>query len=152
MTREATNAVPSIIGHEMVVQGDFNSGGELHVEGTIEGDIKVKSLIVGKDAVIRGEIVADTVRVCGTVTGCIRAREVTLAASANMQGDIHHDVISIEAGAGLDGHCRRREAAKAGASPTGTGEPVRLATKPTGEPSAPALGPRPVAVAAGGTP
>ncbi len=129
---EAANAVPSIIGPEMVIQGNFRSGGELHVEGTIEGDINVRSLIVGKDAVLKGAIVADKVKVCGEVTGSIRAGDVMLAATARVTGDVHHDILSIEPGASLDGLCKRRDPAKADAKPTPLAkpnEPLRLTAK-----------------------
>ena len=104
--------VPTIVDAEMMVKGNFTSSGELHVAGKVDGDVEVKTLTVGKDAVIRGTVTAEQVRVCGEVIGCIRAREVTLAATARVVGDVHHDVLSIEAGALLEGHCRRREAAK----------------------------------------
>src|SRR5437899_12797790 len=110
--RDDAGIVPTIVGSEMTVRGDFKSDGELHVAGKIEGDIEVKTLTVGKDAVIRGAITAEQVRICGDITGCIRAREVTLTATARVLGDVHHDVLSIEAGALLDGHCRRRETSK----------------------------------------
>lgn len=154
---DGVNSVPSIIGAEMVIHGDFKSGGELHVDGTIQGDISVKMLTIGKDAVIRGEISAEQVRVCGSVTGCIRAREVILLSTARVSGDVHHDVLSIETGALLEGHCRRREASKIEAvrdpdpvSTTGS-EPLRLAPKPA-EPTTPvavAARPQPMAKAAG---
>jgi cytoskeletal protein CcmA (bactofilin family) len=110
--RDDAGIVPTIVGSEMMVKGDFKSDGELHVAGKVEGDIEVKTLTVGKDAVIRGAITAEQVRICGDITGCIRAREVTLTATARVLGDVHHDVLSIEAGALLDGHCRRRETPK----------------------------------------
>jgi len=93
-------------------QRQLTSGGELHVAGKVDGDVEVKTLTVGKDAVIRGTVTAEQVRVCGEIIGCIRAREVTLAATARVVGDVHHDVLSIEAGAQLEGHCRRRETPK----------------------------------------
>ena len=129
---ETANAVPSIIGPEMVIQGNFKSGGELHVEGTIEGDIHVRSLIVGKDAVLKGAIVADKVKVCGEIIGSIRAGDVMLAATARVTGDVHHDILSIEPGASLDGLCKRRESAKAETKPTQLAkpnEPLRLTAK-----------------------
>ncbi|HZS83938.1 MAG TPA: polymer-forming cytoskeletal protein [Stellaceae bacterium] len=131
--------MPSIIGAGMVIHGDFKSGGALHVDGTVQGDIHVQSLTVGKEATIRGEISAEQVKVHGTVAGCIRAREVVLAASAKVQGDVHHDVLSIEAGATLEGHCRRRDGGKPdggrdAASGAGANEPVRLTPKAPAEP------------------
>jgi cytoskeletal protein CcmA (bactofilin family) len=148
------NSVPSIIGAEMVIHGDFKSGGELHIEGTVEGDIHVKTLTIGKDAAIRGEINAEQVRVCGSVTGCIRAHEVVLTASARVVGDVHHDVLSMEAGALLEGHCRHREAAAhPGASAMSSNEPVRLAPVKPVETASVALAARPpLAVGVGAKP
>src|SRR5580658_2674604 len=102
-------AVPSIIGPDMSIRGDLHSDGDLHIEGTVQGDIRVKHLVVGKDAVVRGDVEAATVRVSGSVAGSLRAREVILTATAKMQGDVYHEVLSIEPGALLEGHCRRLE-------------------------------------------
>ena len=105
-------SVPSIIGPDMSIRGDLRSDGDLHIEGTVQGDIRVKHLVVGKDAVVRGDVEAATVQVSGSVAGSLRAREVTLTATAKMQGDVYHEVLSIEPGALLEGHCRRLEATK----------------------------------------
>ena len=109
----AATTVPSIIGPDMSVRGDLQSDGDLHIEGTVQGDIRVKHLVVGKDAVVRGDVEAASVRVAGSVAGSLRAREVVLTATAKMQGDIYHEVLSIEPGAALEGHCRRLEPASA---------------------------------------
>jgi cytoskeletal protein CcmA (bactofilin family) len=108
----SATAVPSIVGPEMTVRGDLQSDGDLHVEGTIQGDIRVKHLVVAKDAVVRGDVEAQSVRIAGSVIGALRAREVILTATARMQGDVFHDVLSIEPGAMLEGHCRRLEPAE----------------------------------------
>lgn len=158
MHGDASRTVPTIVGPEMTVNGNLDSEGDLHVAGKVHGDIRVKTLIVDKDAVIRGEITAEQVRICGQVTGCIRAREVTLAATAHVLGDVHHDVLSIEAGALLDGHCKRRDGAKS-ASPrdkiatAGEGpRPVALTLAESGGGAGPMAGRPPVAArAAGGT-
>ena len=120
----AATAVPSIIGPEMSVRGDLQSDGDLHVEGTIQGDIRVKHLVVAKDAVVRGDIEAATVRIAGSVAGTLRAREVLLTQTARMQGDVYHEVLSIEPGAQLEGHCRRLEAAKSADEPLTLTQPA----------------------------
>jgi cytoskeletal protein CcmA (bactofilin family) len=108
----AATTVPSIIGPEMSVRGDLHSDGDLHIEGTVQGDIHVKHLVVAKDAVVRGDVEAATVRIAGSVVGAVRAHEVLLTATAKMQGDVHHDVLSIQPGAQLEGHCRRLDPPK----------------------------------------
>ena len=73
--------------------------------------------IIGPDMSVRGDVEAATVRVSGSVAGSLRAREVILTATAKMQGDVYHEVLSIEPGALLEGHCRRLEPVLTGEEP-----------------------------------
>lgn len=98
---------PSIISSDLRVVGDLTSDGEIQVDGTIDGDIRARVLLVGETAHIKGEIIADAVRVHGHVNGQIKANSVNLAATAHVVGDILHENLSIEKGAFLEGHCRR---------------------------------------------
>ena len=100
-------AVPSILSRDLVMKGDLDSDGEIQVDGKVIGDIKTKSLLVGKTANIKGERTADDVRVHGTVDGQIKAHTVTLAKTAHVVGDILHVNLSIETGAFLEGLCKR---------------------------------------------
>ncbi len=99
--------VPSILATDMVVTGNMASTGEMHLDGTVQGDIDARILTVGESAQVRGNISADVVRISGSVTGSIRAKEVVLTRTARINGDIHHDILSMEAGARLEGMCRR---------------------------------------------
>ena len=103
----AKQAAPSLISADLRIVGDLHSDGEIQVDGTIDGDIRTLVLLVGETANIKGEIVADTVHVHGKVNGQIKARAVNLAKSSNVIGDILHEDLSIEAGAFLEGHCKR---------------------------------------------
>ncbi len=100
-------APPSIIGPDLRVVGDLASDGEIQIDGTIDGDIRTKALLVGETATVRGEIVAESVRVHGMVNGQIKAQAVSLARTARVIGDILHEDLSIETGAFLEGHCKR---------------------------------------------
>jgi len=98
---------PSIISADLKIVGDLNSDGEIQVDGTVDGDIRTKSLLVGQTANITGEIVADTVHVHGNINGQIKSRSVNLAKSAHVVGDVLHEDLAIETGAFLEGHCKR---------------------------------------------
>ncbi len=98
---------PSVIGADISIVGDLNSEGEVQIDGFVDGDIRTKTLLIGESAVIKGEVVGDTVRVYGKVNGQIKARAVTLARSAHVVGNILHENLSIEEGAFLEGHCKR---------------------------------------------
>ena len=100
-------AVPSILSRDLVMTGNLNSNGEIQIDGKVIGDVKTKTLLVGKTANIKGEIIADDVGVHGTVNGQIKAHTVTLAKTAHVVGDILHVNLSIETGAFLEGLCKR---------------------------------------------
>jgi cytoskeletal protein CcmA (bactofilin family) len=101
--------VPSIISADVVLRGNVNSGGEVQLDGTLEGDIKAATLIVGEKASVKGEIICESVVVRGRVEGGIRARQVALAATAHIIGDILHSSLSVESGAHFEGNCRHSD-------------------------------------------
>ena len=100
-------APPSLISSDVSIIGDIKSDGEIHIDGVIEGDIRTEVLQIGRSASVKGEVVADKVRINGTVNGRIKARSVELFGTAHVVGDIMHEDLSIETGAFLDGHCKR---------------------------------------------
>jgi len=103
----AKSAVPSIVSTDMKIVGDLTSEGEIQVDGTVEGDIQSRHLLVGGTAQITGEIVAEVIEIYGTIHGQIKATTVSLAKTAHVVGDILHENLSIEKGAFLEGHCKR---------------------------------------------
>lgn len=108
-TAQRKAAAPSLISADLRITGDLNSAGDIHVEGVVEGDIRSAMLTIGEGAEVRGSVVAEQVRVCGTVLGQIQAHRVELTKTAKVTGDIAHELLSIESGAFIEGHCRRME-------------------------------------------
>lgn len=104
-----SKSVPSIISADLSVTGDLVSRGEIQVDGTIEGDIECRSLVIGGNGSVTGEVTADDVRIHGSVSGQVRAKQVYLAATAHVLGDIIHESLAIEPGAFMEGHCRRMQ-------------------------------------------
>ena len=100
---------PSLLSSDLTIIGDLNSNGEVQIDGSFTGDIKVDTLILGATANVVGEVFANSVRIHGKITGQINAKSVSLAKTANVKGDILHEKLAIENGARLEGHCRRTE-------------------------------------------
>ncbi|MFQ5774896.1 MAG: polymer-forming cytoskeletal protein [Kiloniellaceae bacterium] len=113
-----TTGEPSIISADLRVVGDLHCSGDLQVNGNVEGDIKSQSVSIGEGAHVQGSVVADTVHISGTIRGQIEAPAVTVAKSGKVIGDIMHQTLAVEAGAYLEGNCRRLEAKKT-AEPAG---------------------------------
>lgn len=104
----------SVINADLRVTGDLISESDVQVDGSVNGDIRTRTLTIGQNGEVRGEIVADKIRICGTVIGQVRAKDVSLSETARMIGDILHESLSIEPGAHIEGHCRRIEGVEEG--------------------------------------
>ena len=110
-----TGGVPSIISADMKVVGNLQSGGDIQIDGTVDGDIRSRTVTVGESAHIDGSINAESVNVRGRVSGQVTAASVRLAKTANVQGDINYKTLAIEEEAVIDGQMRRIDPAKAAA-------------------------------------
>ena len=107
-TAVPARGAPSLVSADLKIRGHLNNPGEVHFDGTIEGDITCRKLIVGEMASITGDVEAKEVVIRGKVTGRVEAHSVQLAKTANVIGDLWHDTLVIEAGAFLEGHCMRK--------------------------------------------
>ncbi len=97
----------SIVTRELTVTGDIVTGGDLTVEGAVHGSIACRTLTLGGTPDIKGDVRAETVRVCGAFSGTIAAKEVHLVKSAVMSGDIAYKTLIIDEGASFEGKVKR---------------------------------------------
>ncbi len=109
-SNNVVRAAPSLISTDLEITGNLQTSGEVQLDGNVTGDINCAKLVIGEKAIFAGHIEADEVMIRGQVTGRIKARDVHLAKTARVIGDIWHDSLAIDAGAFLDGHCKRNDA------------------------------------------
>lgn len=97
--------VVSIIGPGMKITGDCVSDGTIRVEGSIEGAVKAaKSVVVGKDGLVVGDVTTQDAIIAGRVNGSVSAESrVELQASCRIQGDIRSRRVKLEEGGQVDG-------------------------------------------------
>jgi cytoskeletal protein CcmA (bactofilin family) len=98
-----------VIGALLSIEGDLESKGDVLVDGRVRGNITCNRLIVGADASIEGDILADEVVIRGKVAGPIRAGSVSIEATGRVEGYIYHATLSVEAGAVFQGVSRCRK-------------------------------------------
>jgi len=106
-----------VIGSDVTITGNVAASTELHVDGSIEGDIECASLVQGETSTVKGAIKAETARLAGKVDGSIDARELVVLKSATITGDVHYDALTIEQGAAVDGRFAPRSNSKTAAAP-----------------------------------
>lgn len=100
---------PSILDSGLQVVGKMDSDGEIQIDGQFEGNVRCKLLVIGRQGVVKGEIIADEVTVVGQVNGDICGRKVELLSTAEVEGDIRHESLVVQSGAFLNGNCRHSE-------------------------------------------
>jgi len=101
--------VASVVGAGLSIKGNLESRGEVQIDGAIDGDVNALRIVVGEEARITGNLLAEDVVVRGAVAGSIRGRKVTLAAASHVEGDIFHTTLAVERGAYFEGKSRRVE-------------------------------------------
>jgi cytoskeletal protein CcmA (bactofilin family) len=100
------DGTPSIIATGLKIIGNVVSGGIVHVEGEVDGDIQCTELTIGAAGVVRGHVTAVSVLVLGRMAGTIRGKRVRLARGSTVTGEVIHERLTVEAGARLDGYYR----------------------------------------------
>lgn len=129
----AKQAPPSILSAGLTVNGDLNSDGEVQIDCLVNGDVTAVRLAIGENAKVTGEVMAEHVLIRGEVIGRIRAKSVELDKTAKVRGDIWHELLSIAAGAKIEGLCKfvdnPRESAAAKLSVVERTEPAEKAEK-----------------------
>ncbi len=94
------------------ITGDLASEGDLRVDGSVQGNIEVKTkLVLGQSAHVKGNIIAQNSDISGVVIGNVTVSELlTIKATAKITGDIACSKLIIEAGAEFNGNSAMRPA------------------------------------------
>jgi cytoskeletal protein CcmA (bactofilin family) len=104
----------SQISADLTIIGNLVSRGEVQIDGEIQGDLHAASIVVGDNARITGNVVAEEVVVRGSVVGSVRGKRVLLQSNSKLEGDVFHQQLAIEQGAYFEGKSRRMEDPTAG--------------------------------------
>ncbi len=99
--------VETIVGPSVKVEGDFNSQGNVLIQGVVSGNVKTeKYLQVEEGARINANVQAESCKISGEVHGNIRAKtSLELTPTAHVVGDIEAKTLIISPGAILHGKC-----------------------------------------------
>lgn len=99
------NEAETIIGESVQVKGNFESNGNIIINGMLDGEIKTKgAILVGDKSKINANIEAEEMAVKGNISGNLKINGyLSIGGSAKILGDIECAQISIEKGAEING-------------------------------------------------
>jgi cytoskeletal protein CcmA (bactofilin family) len=97
--------VTTVLGPNINWKGDLRGKGGVRIEGTLEGEIEVRGMvIIGETGRVTCEHVkADTVIVAGAVNGQITSEKLEIRSTGRVFGDVTTKSFSTEEGAFLRG-------------------------------------------------
>ena len=117
------NSTFSVLGSDLTITGDIKASADLHIDGSVEGDIACSSLVQGETSTVKGAIKAESARLAGAVEGSITARELVILKTAKITGDVFYDALTIEQGAQVEGRFAHRDAKTKAPASQAAGKP-----------------------------
>jgi cytoskeletal protein CcmA (bactofilin family) len=106
-TKGAASGPSSSISEELVINGNIESRGNLHLKGQVQGDIRCQWLFVDEGAEVHGNVMAEEVVIQGSVVGAVRAFGVVLQAKSHLEGEVWCENLTVEQGARFEGVSRK---------------------------------------------
>lgn len=103
-----TSKMDTIIGKDIILEGKITAKGSIRLDGTLIGDINVDgNLVIGKQGLVKGNIICKNVLVCGTIEGYVDCKEqLRLANTGKILGDIKVNSIIVDENAVFEGKCQ----------------------------------------------
>lgn len=103
--------VTSVLGPGINWKGDLRGSGGVRIEGSFEGEINIRGLVViGETGRVSCELMqANSVIVAGAVKGNITAEKLEIRSTGRVWGDVTTVAFATEEGAFLRGQVRMEE-------------------------------------------
>lgn len=100
---------PSILSEGFRVEGDIVCTGEVHIGGTLAGNLTAGKITIGETGTVNGTVEAETAVINGALSGRLVAVDVVLGRASHVTADIVYCSMRIEPGAVFEGYSRRVE-------------------------------------------
>lgn len=92
------------VGEGVVIKGDVSLPGTITVDGTVEGTVTARELLVGTSGHVAGSVSVATADIRGSIGRSIRAEEhITLRATGRVEGNLVYRSLEIERGGVVEG-------------------------------------------------
>jgi cytoskeletal protein CcmA (bactofilin family) len=101
------NQAETIVGHSVKIEGEFSAEENILIEGEVQGNLKTsKNLVIAESAKVKANVSAQNIKVAGTIEGNVVCQDkIEITTSGKVFGDIQTNIIGIETGAIVKGHC-----------------------------------------------
>ncbi len=118
----STSDTTSVIGEGSVFEGTMEITGNLRVDGTFKGKLRIsENLVVGKRGMVEAEVNTRSALVGGTIKGNLSASEkIALQSGSRLEGEMTTSKLVIEEGVSFQGSCNTAQSTGIRAGTPGT--------------------------------
>ena len=133
MNEEISAGGKSVISQDVEIIGQIRSSGSIEVNGKLDGELSAQGdAVIGKTAVVKGNLSVNSISVAGTINGNITAKDrIELKSSAKVMGDIKAKRLAVEDGVTFVGKSEVNPSG--GLTPAASPEPVSDEDSPVRE-------------------
>lgn len=93
----------SVLGRGLMASGRLESDGEVHIHGTVKGDVHASKVVLCTDGFVEGNLIAREAVLEGRIKGRVFAFNVMVEGTAVIRGNVFHHELTVAAGAHLEG-------------------------------------------------
>ena len=131
---ETDKTPKTLIAEDIEITGSIKCASHVQFDGKLNGDLTCTgAALLGKSAVVKGNVSAESISISGTITGNITAKDrIEMKSTAKVQGDIRAKRLTVEDGVTFIG--------KSEVNPGGFGDAHSGAAPTPSAPTPPAAG------------
>jgi len=98
---------PTIISEGSSLDGNLSFDGLVHLDGKFKGNLKADKVVVGKNGVFNGNLVANSVNISGSLKGDVSCQTISIKNGSKIVAKIQYEVIEMQAGTVISGELIR---------------------------------------------
>lgn len=97
----------TVIGEDLVIQGEIKGGAQVEVRGRVDGKIDVAHVVIQPGGRVNGTVLAENADVTGTLNGSARVKNlISIGSTGTVQGDVRYGRIALAQGGELSADVR----------------------------------------------
>jgi len=101
------NSAVTVIGEDLVIQGEIKGGAQVEVRGRVDGKIDSAHVVIHPGGRVNGTVLADNADVTGTLNGAARIKNlISIGSTGAVQGDVRYGRIALAQGGELSADVR----------------------------------------------
>ncbi|HLD76770.1 MAG TPA: polymer-forming cytoskeletal protein [Rickettsiales bacterium] len=107
LTGKNFKTTPTILSHDLHIEGDIISEGLVEIEGFVKGTLKGNCVIIREDGSFEGDLMAESLNIKGNFQGNIKANTISISSKAKINGVVEYNTLCVEDGASIDGQFKK---------------------------------------------